>query len=1138
MHDELVPEPKVRKEISRHVPLSSQHLGMGVSGMCPFMGPSLQYLHASRPCTHLFIILEPKTPEGIVVGTPREEVDGIASDNSSNLPAIDWNQALGVDFTNFAAPACFQPVYDDPISSQLELPGLSLPELCFQGNEEAAIASSNLGDAAPDVTPTSTYKNGRIQYNPEAMGQDVVEETRLTLLEQVRARGCQDRSDLVSALEPITIGDVNSDLTSRAETIFQSTSPDKLSHYLNLCIYLSSNNLMSTVSTNSLVSLIAKSGSHLRLKTLLKSTTPAIEIFMSNLLASAAALGDVEITRILIESGADLDASSGLGMRRTALDRALGNDNIECVRMLLEAGADSNLAVDGKTPLHTACSRHNSLDCVDLLLRFGALVNPPQDSARLTPLQLAVRTFETDSVQLLFEKKANPNSFTTSKKGTALQMACSNTYTGASMVELLIDAGADIESHSGYRCDKLVPDYLLDSRSDLESEEEEESEEDCPIDCIDLPNSFKPPILIAAENENWEVVQLLLEEGAAANISLRKCPREVLDRELDELADSMHSLAVFTPLQAVVRAENITMTRMLLSAGAHLDGRPKGMYGHTALQICAMVGNERLAKILLRKGAGVKAPAGVYSGRTALQAAAIHSDTRLLSILLREGADVNAPPAEINGKTALQIAVAAGNTEGVRILLEAKAAVNPDPQLTKGVTALTEAIRLEDSAIKEELVYQLVQAGAYVDVPKNQENYAPLHVAVERGDLEMTRKLLKGGANPNGGFCANRQWLTPLQQASRLGQDHLVQLLIDYGAEVNGLPFFSRGRTALQEAASWGHVSVVKLLLTFGAKINLARAEYDGISAIEAAAAGNHQGLVQLFLGKEPDIISSDPVAKGRIIGLALGHWKCDVAFLELLLKGGAVVDNAESSQSEMPLLQKAVRLKSFREVQFLVAAGAEVSQRWERNYPGNVTALQESVSKRNIDIAQLLLDRGADVNAPANKNGGKTALQTAVSQKYHEMVGLLVQHGADVNGLPCPVRGRTALQEAASSGLVQLTQYLLTCGANVNAPAARLGGVTALQGAALNGYISIVLMLLRAEADVNGAPAIEQGRNAIEGAAENGRLHTLILLLNHHPDTEEFEIRKKRASKLALANGHLAIGRFLLAYRKHTRNA
>ncbi|KAF7136682.1 hypothetical protein CNMCM5793_005960 [Aspergillus hiratsukae] len=53
---------------------------------------------------------------------------------------------------------------------------------------------------------------------------------------------------------------------------------------------------------------------------------------------------------------------------------------------------------------------------VGLLLHFGAHVNPPQDCARLTPLQLAVQHRQPGLVQLVLDNKANPNSFTTAKR--------------------------------------------------------------------------------------------------------------------------------------------------------------------------------------------------------------------------------------------------------------------------------------------------------------------------------------------------------------------------------------------------------------------------------------------------------------------------------------------------------------------------------------------------------------------------------------------------------------------------------------------------------------------------------------------------------------------------------------------------
>ncbi|KAF4234681.1 hypothetical protein CNMCM8980_003802 [Aspergillus fumigatiaffinis] len=1050
VHGNLIPEPKVRKETARHASLLSQCLWMGDS--------------------------DPKTPEGVVVGTPRPEIDGTAPEGSTNVLAMDCCQGVSVDAINVGTPAMFQSTDRDPLAFHIELPDLGYSQFSFQGNEEPTATLSYLGDATLEhhlpltsaSTPISTNTSTHIHYDVDSISKAVAKETRRVLLLQVDPYSASDSDDLTSVLEPITVGDANRNLTRRAKAIFQSASPENFSHYLSLCVYLSSNNMMDEISTDTLVSLIKKSGSQSKLRALLKSTTTTVEIFMSNLSASAAAVGDIEICRILLEAGADLNAPSGpTGMRTTALHRASENNDAECARMLLEAGADPNLAVEGGTPLHTACYKSEALDIVGLLLQFGAYVNPPQACARLTPLQLAVKNGEPNLVQLLLDNKANPNSFTTSRRGTPLQMACRNPA-DAEKVELLIDAGANIDFCSIYRYDNRNSDYLGDGDADSDPE----VESCCCIEgCICVPDSYKPAILIAAENENWEVVQLLLEEGAAVNASLKKCPPKVLDHELDKHDWDSANLAVFTPLQAVVSKENITMTRMLLRAGAHIDERPEGKYGHTALQISAMVGNKRITEILLRKGADVNAPAGVYRGRTALQAATIHSDTTVLSILLRHGADVNSPPALREGKTALQIAVAAGNSDGVRILLDANAAVNTDPICTGGVTALQEAIQIRDSAIRNEIVHLLLRAGANTEGPKHQKQYAPLHAAVRVEDLEMTRKLLEKGANANVGFCAQAS-LTPLQQASSRGDEDLVRILIGHGADVNGPPCRSGGRTALQAAVENGHVSTAKMLLEFGAKTKSHRAESHGISVMEAAAERCDQELVQLFLDREPDIISSDPITKSQVIGLALDCWKCDVPLLELLLKGGAAVN----SNTCPP---------------------------------------------------------GADVNAPANKNGGTTALQAAVSQNHRVMTELLVHHGADVNGLPSPVRGRTALQEAASSGYVQLSECLLAHGADANAPAAHLGGVTALQGAAIRGNIRIVMMLLQAGADVNGAPAIEQGVNAIEAAAGNGRLDTLRLLLNYHPDTEEFEIKRKRAAKLAQANGHLAIGRFLLAYRK-----
>jgi ankyrin repeat protein len=111
-------------------------------------------------------------------------------------------------------------------------------------------------------------------------------------------------------------------------------------------------------------------------------------------------------------------------------------------------------------------------------------------------------------------------------------MACRNSA-DAEKVELLIDAGANIDFRSIDRYDNRKSDYLGDGDADSDSEDESCC---CIEPCICVPDSCKPAILMAAENKNWEVVKLLLEEGAAVTTNLKKCPPKVLDHELKDTA--------------------------------------------------------------------------------------------------------------------------------------------------------------------------------------------------------------------------------------------------------------------------------------------------------------------------------------------------------------------------------------------------------------------------------------------------------------------------------------------------------------------------------------------------------------------------------------------------------------------------
>ena len=102
-------------------------------------------------------------------------------------------------------------------------------------------------------------------------------------------------------------------------------------------------------------------------------------------LVHAAGRGDEDIVRVLVESGASVNIRDNYGF--TALMRAAQKTHVECVHTLIEAGADVNIrSTCGSTALTVAVEADSlrnlvqdmdtdSLKCVQLLLRAGALIN-------------------------------------------------------------------------------------------------------------------------------------------------------------------------------------------------------------------------------------------------------------------------------------------------------------------------------------------------------------------------------------------------------------------------------------------------------------------------------------------------------------------------------------------------------------------------------------------------------------------------------------------------------------------------------------------------------------------------------------------------------------------------------------------
>ena len=366
------------------------------------------------------------------------------------------------------------------------------------------------------------------------------------------------------------------------------------------------------------------------------------------------------------------------------------------------------------------------------------------------------------------------------------------------------------------------------------------------------------PLFLAADNGSVDMVQLLLESGANPNAPLH----------VGE-----------TPLMTAARTGNADAVQSLIEHGADVDVTEKRR-GQSALMWAVAQGHNETVAVLIENDAELTI-------RSRVRPRLMHNDSNNGS-QYDQGFIWNR-----GGYTPLLFAARHGNVAAGRLLVEAGA--NIDDRAPTGATALAIALHSGQS----EFAQFALAHGA--DPNDFGPSYAPLHIAVLRGDHESVINLLARGADPNKRYekgtplrRASRDWYlmpqlvsaTPFWLASYYQEPEIMQALLDGGADPTlttlelwrpvferagavGPPHIAGGfQTALQAAARGRYdrgrnslsvnansdpdederltLEAVKVAVESGVDIN--HADHVGDTALHTAAQRNHETVVKFLV--------------------------------------------------------------------------------------------------------------------------------------------------------------------------------------------------------------------------------------------------------------------------------------------------